>query len=179
MMRVPTKYAALILGTLVLFVYLLSTEGADRIISAANAYRQWQNERELSLSHDQIQAEQVALLQREEDLGQKHIDSLKAYPANEIGAIDYITARTASSGVAITQMVPSFHDGEDGVRMVEFTLTLRGGYHDVGRFVNAIETGQFPCRISHLAIEKEEQSRSIKTVIEGSVTLEETSHLGG
>jgi hypothetical protein len=179
MLRIPTKYAALLIGIFTLFVYLMATEGVDRVSSLRSSYNEYRSEEASILTPEQIEEERSSLIAREKFLGRPPGDPKAAFSPSETGVLDYLSTNSTKAGLSLMQLVPHFNEAEDGIREFRFSLTVRGGYHGFGRFVNAIETGVFPARIEHIAIEKSERARQLKMVISGSVTVLESLQKGG
>ncbi len=165
------KYQFIIAGMLLFFFYLLATEITDRWQQSLEYYQDWRSKNEVTPDantlHQQKTGYEAELTLLKKDLGQDHSGKIDQFAF--LKSL-HITART--SGVRIQALSPSEIQSKDTVTSMALKVDVLAHYHDLGRFVNALETGRIPLAVIKLEMSSVQASNAmLEASIEGNVLL--------
>jgi hypothetical protein len=171
MLRVPLKYAAAMTIALVLFVYVMGTEAWERVSSIAAAYDECREVEASMLTPEQVRSERMSLLARESRLSRSGSGARPVRSPGDTGVLEYISLNASQAGLSLVQLLPQENEDKDGIREFRFSIRLEGGYHQLGRFLCAIETGVYPARMGELTVERSDRRGKLLISLKGSITL--------
>jgi hypothetical protein len=166
------KYQILLLGTVVLFLYICSTEVFARYGKLWQSYTLLQQKRESTRDPQALAAERARLLLRLKALKISLRAQSGDFEQSQTGALEFINFAATKATVRLESLIPTKHDGAVETKELSFKLSCTGPFHRVGSFLNALERGPFAFRLNKLEVTKEgAPASSVKAVMEGAIHL--------
>lgn len=98
----------------------------------------------------------LTYLQSQQDKLNKYLSRiLHTLPENEEMStiIDHIFSQAQETNVKIMQMKPGTSINEDSHSEIPISITVNGGYHALGMFVNKIESSEYLIEVRQLKVE--------------------------
>ncbi len=165
------KYQLIIAGMLLFFFYLLSTEITDRWKQSWDSYQDWQSKNEVTPDantlHQQKMGYEARSMLLKVQLGQNSPEKI-----DQFTFLKSLHATAKASGVQIQALLPSEIKSKDTVASLALKVEILAHYHDIGRFVNILETAGIPFAVTKLEMTAGQASNSmLEALIEGNVLL--------
>jgi hypothetical protein len=164
------KYSALLVIILGVFLYLASTEVADRWKGTISHWAVVRAKAREVRTPEELEAQRQVL-------NKEHLSIRKAIHARSgrfdqsaVGAIECLNAKVRESGVRISSIVPSAEVRRGQTEQLGFTAVVFGGYHQIGQLVSGLEAGGITFQVRRLEIERVEGKR-LKATIEASAII--------
>jgi Tfp pilus assembly protein PilO len=171
-MKAKKKYQLIILSILCLFVYLLFTEIADRWQHSVVLYGEWQTKNAVTPEGDALR-QQKMMLEARRTLLKEQSDQKSSEKTDQFAFLKSLHTTAKACGVRIQAMAPSEIQSKDTVAALALKMETLARYHDLGRFVNVLETGAIPLDVTKLEMISEPSSHNsvLDVFIEGKVLL--------
>jgi Tfp pilus assembly protein PilO len=167
------QYQSLILLTLVIAVYLLGTEVVDRWEGAGQLYDELVKKEQTSLDPSELAATKAVLAERKLALTKKLAARSQTYEQTQAGLVKFLNAQARTSGFRFESLAPKELRTAGRLKEVGLTIDFQATYHQVGSFVNALESGPFPLEIDRAdLIVREPGSSLLQARLEGRVALQ-------
>jgi Tfp pilus assembly protein PilO len=166
------QYQLLIVATIVAFAYLLGSEVVDRWGSALQLYDELIEKEQTSVDPAELAARKVILLDRKGALTRQLAARSQEFEQTQAGLVRFLNAKARAGGFRFESLVPKEVRSAGRMKEVGLTIDFQAGYHQVGAFVHALETGPFPLEI-HRAdlIARQPGSAALQVRLEGRVAL--------
>lgn len=134
------------------FIYVLSTEVAGRWEETFGLYDQVREKKKEMLNPDELKAKKSSLIDQNERLSSVLTKGVRTYNQNENGVFEYLNSNAKSNSVVFESLIPKESVNSAQSREFAFKVDFQASYHQLGRFVNAIETGSVPVNIVKMEI---------------------------
>jgi hypothetical protein len=141
------KYQILIVGILLLGIYVLVTEIADRWGITFRHYNELSDAGSQVLSPEELVQKKKELIIQKNVLTMQLTDGRGQYEQNQIGVIKLLHASAREANLFLRSLTPL--DCKPYGQLIEhaFRIELVGTYHSLGTYINALETGPIPIQI--------------------------------
>lgn len=126
-------------GVLALSVLALVLEGTPRLREAAAVALELQGARARLSSAETAPAERMALQTRRRALEARLSRLPGTVAVTSRAALTAIQSAAAAEGVEVALLEPGVPEVDGGLERVPFQLRVRGTYHELGRFLAALE----------------------------------------
>ena len=171
MRRPGLIYYLLTLGIILLGCYLLVTEIFDRWMGVITEYEEITRKEESFSKPEALAEEKALLLKRKAALASSLSRGENSFEPNQTGVVEYLNECSKEARVPIESLTPNELQSNDFIKEMGFKITGRGRYHELGRLLNAIETGQFLVRLRKVEFGKAAKGSDLIATIEGSAFL--------
>jgi len=166
------KYRLLSLGVVALFALLIFTEIADRCQETVSLYDRYRDIQSKVLTPDELSTKKNELLARKKVLARFINSDATIYAQNSTGIFEFLTESVKRNNLRSESLVPVKDEATEEIIVVGFKLKCTGVFHDVGRLVNALETGPFSMQISKTKLVSDVRSKgNIHSEIEGKAMI--------
>jgi Tfp pilus assembly protein PilO len=171
-MTTKKKYQLIIISTLCLFVYLLSTEIIDRWQHSVVLYGELRSKNAITPEAETLVQEKMTLETRCTVLKEQSVQK-NSEKIDQFVFLKSLHTTAKACGVRIQALSPSEIQSKDTVAALSLKIETLSRYHDLGRFVNALETGAIPLDVTKLEMISEPSSHNsvLEAFIEGKVLL--------
>ena len=153
-----TKHKILIAAIPIAFLYLLFTTVWDRYLGLYDLYSDMQKKRESVMTLGEIKKKEAELGIREAAASRLIEKSVVNFKRDENGVIDFVESSARRLGVSLETLAPSMSQSANSLKNISLKITLSGAYHRAGRFVNALEEGPFPLKVTRFILTKRRSS---------------------
>ncbi|GEM_PF-1478734 len=171
------KYVLLIGVTVLSFIYVLATEVLDRWQETAQTYAEVQDKYVKLLTPDQLRTKRSALLAENEALTATLAKTMTAYSQDHSGVFEYLNSNAKKNGIRFESLTPKEAIDNGQLKEFAFKVDFDAGYHQTGKFVNAIETGPVPVSIVKMDIASDPQkSSTVHVSTEGKAYMLSTAN---
>ena len=150
-MRMSKEKYAMLTGLAVLsFAYILATETLDRWKETAQLYSALQGKRGELLTPDQLRAKKTSLMAEDKALTSILSKGMSTYAQNHSGVFEYLNSNAKENGILFESIIPKEAVANGQMKEFAFKVDFDATYHQLGKFINAIETGTVPVSIVQL-----------------------------
>jgi Tfp pilus assembly protein PilO len=146
------KYQLFIALAVVLFVYVVATEVADRIGKTFRLYAALEAKEQSMLKPEALAEKRVNLISRKRALTLIVTKGAGTYEQNETGVFEYLNASAKKTDVRFESLVPIDAQTNGQIKEVGFKLNFSTQYHHAGAFLNTVETGAMLVRMRQIEI---------------------------
>lgn len=151
-------------------MYLVLTDVLDRYTSTLGRWADILDKAGQVQSGGELQLRQL-LLAREHASISKAISARSGrFEQSAVGAVEFLNAKARESGVRIVSMEPAPAIRKSQTENLPISAVVAGNYHQIGGFVNRLESGGICFQVRRLDIVRA-QGRTLKATIEGSAIL--------
>jgi hypothetical protein len=167
-MKAKQKYQTILIAVLVAFVYLLLTEVAGRWSSTIQDYGILLERQKIVLKPDELDKKKVELSVQKNLLSAKLTGGNRQYEQSQVGVVNFLDASAKGANILLCSLTPL--ESKTAAQMVEhgFRMEIIGTYHRLGTFINSLETGAIPIRVTKIEMTSQHPGSSIVTaMIEG------------
>ena len=165
------KYQFIIAGMLAFFLYIFAAEIIDRWQQTWGFYQDWESKVEVTPDTNTLQQQkinyQTRLVLLKEQLGQNSSEKI-----DQFMFLKSLHATAKESGVRIQALSPSVIQSKYTVASMALKVDVIARFHDLGHFVNILETGRIPLAVTKLEMTAGQASNSmLEASLEGNVLL--------
>jgi Tfp pilus assembly protein PilO len=165
------KYDILIGATVLCFLYLLATEVTTRWEGFLQKYQNYREQEITMFTTDELQERKQNLLARKNALLASLRKGSKSYERNQTGLLLFLEDNAKTTGIRLESIIPEEPKEAGEVKEIGFALRFVGNFHQTGKLVNKIETGELPVKIKKMLLETSKEERKlIQVSIEGAMT---------
>jgi Tfp pilus assembly protein PilO len=166
------KYQLMILGTALLFAYVLLTEVADRWKNTYVLFTSYQEKKQAVLNPEKLAEKKMNLLSRKRELGSLLTGGGRSFDQSETGVFEYVNANAKETGIRFESLIPIPSERAGQIKEIGFKINCAANYHQIGRFINAAETGAMLVRINKIALSSQSSGSPLLQVnIEGAAYI--------
>jgi hypothetical protein len=155
------------LGT---FAYLLLTEVLERWTSTLGHWAVLRNKTEQARSPEELESRRRLLAEEHAFISKEIRTRSGRFEQNPVGAVEFLNARAKESRVRIVSMVPAPVTRKGQTELMPVSAVVVGEYHQIGTFVNNLESGGICFQVRKLDIVRG-QGKNLKATIEGCAIL--------
>lgn len=166
------QYQLFIAATIVISLYVLGTEVLDRWKDLFQLHDDYLAKEQTLLEPADLAARKLTLLERKQALAKQLAARSQTYEQTQSGLMKFLNSQARACSFRFESLVPK--ELRSTARMKENGLTIdfQARYHQVGAFVNALETGPFPLEIDRADLTaKEPGGQLLQVRLEGRVAL--------
>ncbi len=154
------KYVFLIVLTTISFVYILVTEVVDRFSQTAQSYNELQGKKGELLTPDELRTKKSSLVAENEKLTTILTKDMSSFSKNHMGVFEYLNSNAKENGIIFGSLIPKEAVNNGQLKELAFKVDFDADYHQLGKFVNAIETGPMPVSIIKMDIATDPEKAS-------------------
>lgn len=170
-MEARQKYTILISGTVIVFIFLLLTEIADRGGRVVDLFNELREKKAILLPGEVVQEKKADLTERKEKLTSLLAGRRGSFEHDEGGVFEFLSARARESSIRLRSVTPGAPQELDQVSEIPFTLEIEGPYHRLAEFLNAVETGEFLISIRKMTLAREGAPSALRGSVAGVAYL--------
>ncbi|MBI5216810.1 MAG: type 4a pilus biogenesis protein PilO [Ignavibacteriae bacterium] len=165
------KYRFFIGATLLCFLYLLTTEVTTRWESIFQVYQNYLDHEKTIFTIDELQLRKQNLLARKNALLGSLREGSNNYERNQTGLLLYLGDKAAWAGIRFESIIPQESKEASELKEIGFALRFAGDFHQTGKFINKVESGELHVKIKKLVLETSKEGRKqIQVSVEGTMT---------
>lgn len=146
------KYLLICVVAVVLFLYVLCTEVADRWSDAIKLYSDLRKGRAAALTPDQLVQKRNELIRRKNILAARTTRELGEYWESVPGFLEFLNRCAKGDNIRIESVVPSQSHADDQVEELKFKIDFTSDFHRAASFLNAVENGAIPVQIKSIGM---------------------------
>ncbi len=167
----------LLCGVLILFIYVAATEVAGRLIEICNQYDDLRQKETELLDPLSFSRKKLALSVRRDSLTMFLTNDRGEFDKSQTGVIELLTRKAKTTGVHIESLRPMRMEREGQFENICFRISLNAGFHEIGVYINALESGHMAININKVELALRSNVRSeVHADVEGVAhTLPERS----
>ena len=158
------RYQLFTFAVLLIGAYVLATEVLGRW---GDTYRMMMETSEKQvgvLKPEEIAEKKLKLLAEESVVTGKLSLAAKLYDQNETGVFEFLSSAAKDNGIMFRSLVPSQSDDKGDIRQIGFKVETRAGFHQMGSFLNRIETGACALKVEAIQLTSENPYSSSLTI---------------
>ena len=164
------KYLIIIIGTLALFLYIMSTEVIDRSDSVIQLYDELQQKEQNTLNPEQLAEKRMSLTVKKAMLMSTIMKGSGTYDQSETGVFEFLNASAKEAGIRFESLTPIASRSVAQIKDIGFKISFAAGYHQVGKLLNGLETGAMFAQMKKLDLTAETiESERLQVNAEGVV----------
>ena len=146
------RYLLLIVLASAAFIYILGTEVVTRWEESYGLYDQVCEKRKAILNPEELRARRNSLIDQNEKLSSFLTKDAKAFSQNQNGVFEFLSSNAKSTGIQFESLIPKESAPNGQSKEIVFKIDFESNYHELGQFINSIETGPFPVSIMKMEI---------------------------
>jgi hypothetical protein len=143
-MPASSKYRLAIVGLFILFVYVMIEDVSVRWGETVDLWNDIGSRREKMLDSTTIASRKGNLLAERDSLASLLIVDRTIFEQSRTGVFEFITRRATESKVRLESLLPLNAEREAQIENIGFQLVVSGGFHEIGEYLNMLETGSMP-----------------------------------
>ena len=151
-MNLSMKYVRLSVTVVLLFVVLIFSEVRSSLDAAAGALTDLRTEEGSVLTPGEILARKRTLLIERERLLAVRKQRFPEKDQNEGSLFGYLASSASDRKIILAAFSPTGVLSKEGMTQLSFELNFTAGFHRAAAYLNTIETGSFPIKITGLSI---------------------------
>jgi Tfp pilus assembly protein PilO len=160
------------LGLAALFLYVCSTEIKDRLAEVIASYGELQQKKSEFLKPEQIAERKLYLMSQVKALTEALSNGDQSYAQTPTGVVEFLSACARKCNLQFESFAPSAIKSDGEIRDLGFKIHTSGNYHQIGHFVNEMESGTLTIRVKKLEITNHSVGKStIHLDLEGSAFI--------
>ncbi len=166
------KYQILTAAVVLTFVYLLFTEIANRWSEAYSSYEELSVKRARVLNPEEMALHKMELLAKKRILTAQMTRANEGFEQSQIGVVRLIQTRAKGKNILLRTLTPLEARPVGQMMELGFALDLLCSYHRLGDYVNSLETGPMPIKITKVeAISQQPGSAVLSVSIQGKAYI--------
>jgi Tfp pilus assembly protein PilO len=166
------RYQLFIIVTLLVTAYIAGTEVFDRWKETFQLYDDLAKKEQSLLGPAELSAKKMLLQERKRSLTEQVAARSKVFEQTQAGLVKFLNAQGRANGFRFESLVPKELRAAGRLKEIGLTLDFQAIYHQVGAFINELETGPFPLGIDRAdLVAREPGSSSLQVRLEGRVAL--------
>ena len=155
-----------------LFFYVLSTEGVDRYIETFRMYSDLKEKESAIRSPEQLNLKRSDLIAKRDRLLSVYRQRSNRFEQSQAGVLEYLSTNAKANDILIQALTPVEVKSTDEMKEVPFKMNANSSYHKIGAFINAIETEGIPISIKRIDLSSETTKLSgLSVSIEGKAYI--------
>ena len=151
-MNLRMKYVRLSVTVVLLFIVLIFSEVRSRIDSAAGALTDLRTKEGSVMTPGEMIARKRTLLIERERLFAVRKRRIPENDQNEGSLFGYLASSASDRKIILAAFSPTGVLHKEGMTQLSFELNFTAGFHRAAAYMNTIETGSFPIKITGLSI---------------------------
>lgn len=162
-----TKYQFVLSGVMLLFVYLTATEVTDRWRETWDRYLELRRKQEEILDPQKLIERKHELTVRRNSLASFLTNDKGEVEQSQTGVFGFLTDKARQTKTRIESLVPLKAQSEGRIENIGFRVGLSSSFHELGSYLNALETGTMSITIKKLELANQMKSSLLHAEIEG------------
>ena len=146
------RYQLLTLAVLLIGAYVLATEVLGRWADTYQMIIETSEKKEGILAPEEIAERRLKLLAEKWAVTGRLSLAAKLYDQNVTGVFEFLSNAAKDNGIKFRSLVPSQSDDKGEIRQIGFKIVTRAGFHQMGAFLNRIETGELNVRVETIEL---------------------------
>jgi hypothetical protein len=159
------KYQLLIVLTVALFVYAMGTEVCDRWAELIEGWAELKAKEESLVSPSDLEQRRNALGAEKAALLNKVKESRGKYQQNQAGLFEYLISSASEHGVKYRSIEPGEAKTVGSAMEQTFKATCSGDFLTLGRWIQSLEKGAIPVKVTKLEVSANDARRSTLQVV--------------
>ena len=165
-------YRMLGLLAVVGFIYVLGGEVIDRWKTVYQLYEEYTGKQHAILNPAELNEKRNQLQLKKKLLSAALAKESSEYEQSQAGLIDYLSTCANKTGIQYQSLQPTETKVERQTKRIGFAIDFNGGYHQIGKLINALETGSMNVEVKSLIIfSKEPTSPILQVKVDGDACI--------
>lgn len=167
-MKETKKYKYFTIAVVIFCIYILATEVVDRWVATFKNYDILAEREKVVLTPEELINKKMDLVAKKRMLTAQLTQGKGSYEQNQIGIVKLINTCAKESNALLRSLTPLGTKTLGQIVEHNFKLEVAGTYHGIAKFVNALEAGVIPVKITGLdVILQKSTSQVLLATIEG------------
>ena len=147
------------MGCIVIFIYFLAAYFIPEFKNTLQIYQNWQEQEEKIASASNWENRLDQLNDQHKELESFFSKIYVSLPDDDqmSAIVNHVFNEAEAVDLKLNQMRPAARIEEESHIQIPLAITLRGNYHQIGRFVNAIELSNYLMKVDEIKIREERE----------------------